>query len=71
MNTQSKKWEIIGKLKVKNGKAKADDIVDILLKNRGIKTVKEKKEFFSPTSPEKITLNSLGLERTSINKAIA
>lgn len=45
-------------------------IVDILLKNRGIKTEKEKKEFFEPVDPMKISLKSLGIKETEVEKAI-
>ncbi len=63
MNNQKIRWEI-----AKKGKAK--DIVTILLKNRGIKTPKDKKEFFNPTRPEKISVKSLGISQKEINKAI-
>ncbi len=64
-----KKWEVLsnGVKAHKNTK----DIVDILLENRGIKTSKEKKEFFNPILPEKITVKSLGLNSKEIDKAIA
>ena len=69
MNNQ-KKWEILGKLKVKSEKLKVEDVVQLLLKNRGIKTQKERKEFFNPTHPEKIPLNTLGVKESEIKKAI-
>ena len=52
------------------GKVKADEIIGILLKNRGIKTEKNKKEFFSPTDPMKISLKSLGIKETEVKKAM-
>jgi single-stranded-DNA-specific exonuclease len=52
------KWQILGKGK---------DIVEILLKNRGIKN---KKEFFDPLDPSKIKLTSLGVSKPQIDKAI-
>lgn len=64
MNNQGKKWEVVGKVK-------GEDIVDVLLRNRGIKTAKDKKEFFNPIPPEKITVKSLGLSQKEINKAVA
>ncbi len=57
------KWEVLAKLQSKN-------IIDILLENRGIKTLKEKKEFFKPTRPEKLSLKELGVNQTEIKKAI-
>lgn len=57
------KWEVLGKGKSKN-------IIDTLLKNRGIKTPKEKKEFFNPTRPEKLNLGKLGISQDEVKKAI-
>ena len=44
--------------------------MDILLKNRGIKTKNEKEEFFNPKHPEKISVKSLSLNPKEINKTI-
>jgi len=65
-----KKWETIGKLIIKSEKLKVDDIVDVLLKNRGINTKKEREEFFNPTPPDEISVESLGLSTREINKTI-
>ena len=69
-NHKTKRWEIL----YKNPKSKItitnEKIVDILLKNRGIKTVKEKKEFFKPTLPEKLEIRNLGINEIYLNKAI-
>jgi single-stranded-DNA-specific exonuclease len=71
MNTQSKRWEILNKLPKGKKKITSDDIIDTLLKGRGITTAKEKKEFFNPILPEKIALRTLGLNKTAIEKGIA
>ena len=63
MNNQTIRWEIAKKGKV-------EDITSVLLRNRGIKSQKDKKEFFNPTAPDKISLKSLGLSQKEINKAI-
>jgi single-stranded-DNA-specific exonuclease len=66
MTSQTKKWEILDK-----GKAQTEEeIVKILLKNRGIKTEREKKEFFNPVDPMKISLKSLGVKESEVKKAI-
>lgn len=70
MNSQSKKWEILNKLPKGKKKISSDDIVDILLKGRGITTAEKKKEFFNPILPEKVTLRALGLNKTAIEKGI-
>ncbi len=64
---QEKKWEILNS--IKNGKD-INEVIDILLENRGIKTEKEVKEFLNPTSPEDIQLNNLAIDDKSVNKAI-
>ena len=63
MNSQAKRWEILHKVPVKSSEA----IVNILLKNRGIKN---KKEFFDPVDPMKITLKSLDIKESEVKKAV-
>lgn len=63
MNNQTIRWEISKKGKVK-------DLVSVLFNNRGIKSPKDKKEFFDPTVPDKISLKTLGLNRKEIKRAI-
>lgn len=57
------KWEIIAKSKV-------GDILDTLLKNRGIKTQKQKEEFVKPALPGKIKIEDTGISKSEIKKAI-
>jgi single-stranded-DNA-specific exonuclease len=62
------KWEILGK---SNTSIKSvTSIAGILLKNRGIKTEKEKKDFFEPIDPLKTPLKSLGVKESEIKKTI-
>lgn len=61
-----KKWEIINKTKVKD----EDEIVKKLLENRGINTLKEKEIFFNPVKPMDVSLKSLGIKETEVEKAI-
>lgn len=63
MTSQTKKWVILNRQTPDS----EEKIVDILLKNRGIKN---KKEFFNPTDPMKISLKSLGIKETEVKKAI-
>jgi len=68
---KSREWEVLGKLKEsKTQKVKVEEMVEVLLKNRGIKTQKDKKEFFNPTSPEKLNFNELGINKAEVKKAI-
>jgi single-stranded-DNA-specific exonuclease len=66
MSNQQKIWEVLGKHKVMGEK----QIIKVLLDNRGIKGEKEKKEFFNPTDPMKITLKSLDIKESEVKKAI-
>lgn len=61
-----KKWEILDQVKASSEK----EIVETLLRNRGLKTEKEKQEFFNPISPAKISLESLGIKKSEVKKAI-
>ena len=70
MNTQTKKWEILNKLPKSKKKITSEDIVNILLKSRGITTPEKRKEFFNPTLPEKITLRSLKISKPTVEKGI-
>ena len=60
------KWEVLEK-RIGNS---VQEIVNTLLENRGIKTAKEKEEFFKPTRPEKFSLKKLRINQTEIRKAI-
>ena len=64
-----KKWDLLHKLKEKNI-YDVNNIVKILLKNRGLSTKKEQDEFLKPELPEKLTLRKLGIKATEVNKAI-
>ena len=61
---------MLGKVKGKKLKVKGEDIVDILLENRGLKTKKEREEFFNPRDPEKLALKELKISRSQVEKAI-
>lgn len=47
------------------------DIIDILLKNRKIVSVKDKNEYFSPTLPQFLKIKDLGINKSSLNKSIS
>ncbi len=70
MNNKDLKWEILNKVKSQRSKVKGQDIVDILLENRGLKTKKQKEEFFSPKHPQNIGLKELGISDKSVGIAI-
>lgn len=67
-----KRWQILKKRKSKSEKLKADEIINILLKNRGLRTEKQVQEFLNPPNPLTL-LNSKKLEisKRELNKAVS
>jgi single-stranded-DNA-specific exonuclease len=65
-----KKWEIINKKRLTGSKNKTEEVVKILLENRGIKTKKEVESFLNPKL-EAINAESVGVDRKQLTKAIA
>lgn len=59
------KWELLNKSKATN-----KNIVNILLKNRGLKTEKDLSEFLYPKNPLDIEIKDLGIEENSVNRVI-
>jgi len=59
----SKVWQIINK----KGKKK---IIDVLLENRGIFSLRQKEEFLNPKKPEHLGLKELGISDKSVGRAI-
>lgn len=70
MNRQNKRWEIEEKLKTSDTILSLERIIKILLKNRGLKTAEQQKDFFNPKSPLKLTLSELKIKDTEVKKAI-
>ena len=59
-------WNILNKTKPQ----KLEEILDVLLKNRGLLTKKEISEFLSPTKPDDFTAKDLGIDEKEIKKAV-
>lgn len=57
-----KKWQVLGK--------PDSDIIDILLKNRGLKTKKEIENFLIPPNPYTLTPSDVGIEKRQLSRAI-
>ncbi len=64
-----KKWEIINNSKFKIQNSKFQELTEILLHNRDIKTKKEIKEFLNPVL-ENITPKNVGLNKLQLTKAL-
>jgi single-stranded-DNA-specific exonuclease len=70
LKNKTRLWQIIDKQK-KEVLANPDEIVDLLLANRNIKTVKEKNEFIDPTHPARLTLSELKIKKQQVTKVIS
>jgi single-stranded-DNA-specific exonuclease len=64
-----KKWEILNELRIKNDEFRIDDVIKILLENRGLKSKKEIEEFLNPTL-ESLTDENLGIDIEALAKAV-
>jgi len=51
-------------------KTKGEEIIKILLENRGLKTARQKEEFLNPVSPTEFTAKDLGIAPKELQKAI-
>jgi single-stranded-DNA-specific exonuclease len=63
------RWKILGKLR--KGRSSPDEVVDVLLENRGLTGIADKEEFLNPKLPENINLKELGISEKSMKTAIA
>ncbi len=65
------KWEIVSKPIGKNLAVGTEEVIKMLLKNRGIKTEMQKKEYFTPKPPEKLDIKKLGIMQEMLKKSVA
>ncbi len=65
-----KKWEILNELRIKKDELRSEDLIKILLENRGLKTKKEIDDFLNPTL-ENFTADGLGINKKALEKSIA
>src|SRR4030042_2226610 len=64
-------WQILHKLKETNKKARQEEIGKTLLVERGLKTPKQRDEFFQPQNPSQIDLKKTGISPVQVKKAIS
>ena len=65
------KWNILSKTpKGTEAKMRSEEIIKILLKNRGLKTKKEIEEFLNPKNPANFTARDLGIDEKEVKKAV-
>lgn len=61
------KWNIIN---TKPKVFRVDQVIEALLENRNLTSESEKKEFFNPKHPAKLTLQELGIKKKEVSKAL-
>lgn len=64
------RWRVLGKLTQQDKSKRKTEILNILLKNRGISGKKQQEEFFNPRPPLKFALKELGISAAEIQKAL-
>ena len=64
-----KKWNLQNKSFLGGSEFKIENLINILLKNRNIKTKKEKDEFLNPKL-ENVTIKNVGIDEKNLNKAL-
>ncbi len=64
-----KKWELQNEFKINPQEFETDDLIEILLENRGIKTKKEIDQFLNPTL-ENLTPENLGISQRDLEKSV-
>jgi single-stranded-DNA-specific exonuclease len=65
-----KKWQIENKHKISNVKLKDEDLIKILLENRGIKTKQDVEKFLHPQLSE-VTAKAVKIDANGLKKALA
>ncbi len=64
-----KKWKTVNELKNKNKKVTVDDVLTLLLENRGLKTKEEIADFLHPEL-EQVTIDAVGIDTKQLKKAL-
>jgi single-stranded-DNA-specific exonuclease len=64
-----KQWQILNKVKSQKSKVKSEDLQEILLSNRGLKTKKEQEAFLHPDLSQ-VTVAAVGIDSKELTKTI-
>jgi single-stranded-DNA-specific exonuclease len=65
------RWKILKKIQNSKSKIQNEEVIRILLENRGLKTRKEQEEFLHPPKPQDLTAKEVGISSVELKKAIA
>ena len=64
-----KKWEVMSKVESPKSKVEIDEVIDIILANRGVGAKKDREAFLTPDLSS-VTLESVGIDKKQSRKAI-
>lgn len=64
------KWHLLAKTKEQKIKLKNEEIIKILLQNRGLKTSKDIDNFLNPKKPGELSLKEVGINPLEMKKAV-
>ncbi len=64
-----KKWDLLSESRIKNHELRIDDLISLLLENRGIKTKKEIEKFLDPKLSD-LDINLLGISKVDLTKTL-
>src|SRR5258706_5009668 len=64
-----KKWEVISRFKIQDSRFKIEEIIDTLLKNRGLSSKKEIEDFLNPKL-ETVTPEAVGIDLMQLKKRL-
>lgn len=70
VNKNERDWQFLARPEIVKNRLSVEEIVGILLENRGLKTQGEKEEFFNPTHPDNLTLPGVGIDSREVDRAI-
>lgn len=65
-----KRWQILARIKNKESVIRNEEIISVLLSNRGLTNKKEIEDFFNPLNPSILDPKSLGINPEEIAKAV-
>lgn len=66
-----KKWKTLGELKSQKAKLEHQEVIDILLKNRGFTSKKEIQNFLNPQDPYLLSTDDVEIDRLQLKKSLA
>ncbi len=66
----TKKWVVKEKFKVQSSKFKVEDLLSLILQNRGLSTKKEQELFLNPPNPYTLTPKDIEIDKRSLAAAV-